>query len=377
MKRQSILFALLVFGSIIIAAAAAQVTTVTRSFPAGETGNLTVNVKSGDIRIETGKSEVQVRALGIDESDQKNLEIRQEGTSVFVSFQPDGHGSDARFEIGVPTGFNLDLNTSGGDVRIAGFLAGNLSAKTSGGDIRMEDIDGEVNVTTAGGDIGAGAVGGSAKFKTAGGDISVASVDGEVQAQTAGGDIDIGDVGSRLEAATAGGDIKLKNVGGEATAKTAGGDIIVGEVGGSATLKTAGGDLMLSSASGSVEAKTAGGDLDLRNVSGAIEGKTAGGDIVAELIPSGDGSSTLSTSGGDITLALPPSARASITATIKISGSWASHQGDFDISSQFGNLNVVRDQSKREIRAEIAICGGGESITLETTNGDISINKLQ
>ena len=133
---------------------------------------------------------------------------------------------------------------------------------------------------------------------------------------------------------------------------------------------------MLSSASGQVEAKTAGGDLDLQNVTGSIEGKTAGGDVDAELIPSGKGPSTLATSGGDITLHFALSASATIAATIKISGNWESNNTDFDISSQFGNVNVVRDKSKRQIRAQISIGGGGETITLSATNGNISIKRM-
>jgi DUF4097 and DUF4098 domain-containing protein YvlB len=376
MNRQRILSLLVVLCGSFCLATAAQATTVTRTFPAGETGNLIVRVQSGDIRIETGKSEVRVTAMGIKPSEQKNLEISQEGPDVYVSFEPEEGYGDARFEIGVPAGFDLNLKTSGGDVRIAGYLAGNMTAVTSGGDIQMEDVDGSVKSTTAGGDIQAGTVGGDAEFKTAGGDIEVLNVSGEVDASTAGGDIEIGDVGSRLKASTAGGDITLKNVGGEATASTAGGDIEVGEVAGSATLKTAGGDLRLLSASGQVTAKTAGGDLDLKNVTGSIEGKTAGGDINAELIPSGGGPSTLKTSGGDLVIALPASASATISATIKISGNWEKKKDEFDITSEFGTVDVVRDQSKREIRAQITLGGGGEQITLATSNGDIAIKSL-
>ena len=47
--------ALVVFGSSFCLATAAQATTVTKTFSAGETGNLFVNVEAGDIRIETGK----------------------------------------------------------------------------------------------------------------------------------------------------------------------------------------------------------------------------------------------------------------------------------------------------------------------------------
>lgn len=375
MRIRNFLVTLLLIGGSVCLASATQATTVTKTFPAGETGNLFVEVKSGDIRIETGKSEVEIKAFKIESSEQQDLEIRQDGSDVHVRFKPDDGRSDARFEIGVPSGFNLDLKTAGGDIRIAGLLAGNLTSVTSGGDISMDDVDGEVNAKTSGGDIQAGNMGGNAHFTTAGGDIEVSQVSGEVEAKTAGGDIVIGDVGSRLIAATAGGDITLNNVGGEANAKTAGGDVIVGEVAGSATLKTAGGDVKLSSASGQVEAKSAGGDLDLNNVTGSIEGKTAGGDITAELIPSGRGSSSLATAAGDIGLSLPVSAKASITATIRISGSWSKHE-EFDILSDFGAENVVRDQSRKEIRAEISIGGGGEAITLSTTNGNISIKKM-
>ena len=374
MKKHSLPMLLILLSGCFCLAFAAQSTTVTRNFSAGETGSLNVSVSSGDIEIATGLSEVRVEASGIRTDEQEYLTIRQDGNAVYVEFDPDNGRSDPRFEIGVPAGFDLNLKTTGGDVSIDGFLAGALTAKTAGGDVTMDDVEGDVEARTAGGDIRAGGLGARASLATAGGDIKVKNVDGEVEAETAGGDIEIGDVGSRLEASTAGGDIVLKNVGGEAVAKTAGGDVIVEEVAGSATLKTAGGDVRLSAATGKVEAKTAGGDLQLKSVSGSIEGKTAGGDIVAELIPSGQGPSNLTTAGGDIQLSLPASANATIVAIIQVRP-W-DENGDYTITSEFGPVEIIRDSSARELRTELSIGGGGEEIVLETSNGDISIHKL-
>jgi DUF4097 and DUF4098 domain-containing protein YvlB len=367
------IFSFLLAGCVCISFAA-QSTTVTREFPAGETGTLNVSVNSGDIEIRTGLSEVRVKATGIRAEDQAALTISQEGSTVDVAFDPRNGRSNPHFEIGLPAGFDLNLKTSGGDVSIDGFLAGSLTAKTAGGDIEMGDVEGDVQARTAGGDIESGVLGAKAELRTAGGDIEVRSVGGEVKAETAGGDIEIGDVGSRLEAATAGGDIILKNVGGEASAKTAGGDVIVGDVAGSATLKTAGGDVRLSSAAGRVEAKTAGGDLYLKGVSGSIEGKTAGGDIAAELIPTGSGPSRLTTAGGDIQLSMPASSGARVIATIEVQP-WEDN-GDYTITSEFGSIEVVRVASAHELRAEFTVGGGGAEIVLRTTNGDISIQKM-
>lgn len=348
-----------------------QLATQSRSFTVSPGGSLQVNIRSGTIRVSTWeRNEVLVDVVGLEAGDSPQLTMEQSGNAVRVSYQPRRARSDARFDIRVPTRYNLNLTTSHGDIRLEGSLDGEMVATTAGGDIRVGDVSARLQLTTSGGDISAGRVGGNAILKTSGGDVRVAGAEGEVSVKTAGGDIHVGDVGRSLEAETAGGDIHLGNVGGTASVSTAGGDIRVGSVSGSAQLQTAGGDIQLDGASGEVEAKTAGGDLSLRGISGSIQGETAGGDILASLNPAGGRESRLKSAGGDITLEIPSQAQATIQARIRFQG-W--RHSELEIQSDFPAAEQVRDP--REIRATYQLNGGGQLITLETYDGDIRIRK--
>ncbi|MCI0613452.1 DUF4097 domain-containing protein [bacterium] len=351
----------------------------TQTFSVNKGDSLQVSVESGDIWISAWeKNEVSITAEGIDPEDVDSLSMTQSGNVVRVRFS-DSHGWSGyvRFDIQVPSQFDMNLRTSGGDIRLQGGLTGSINGATSGGDIRLGDVTGRLEMRTSGGDIYAGRIEGDAILHTSGGDIDVQSISSQVDLSTSGGDIRVGNVGKSLKASTAGGNITVGDVGGEATVSTAGGDIQVGKVSGSATMKTAGGDIVLNGASGVVMAKTAGGDLQLKNVTGSVQGETAGGDVHAEIRPSGSGSSRLSTAGGDVTLLIPENAKATIEARIRVRGNWKSSKEDYSIMSDFKSLKYETDEDVHEIRGTYVLNGGGEVINLDTVNGDIYIRKLQ
>lgn len=375
-------------------AAAVQLGVQSKSFTVGKGGTLEVDTTGGDIGIDSWeKEEVEVKAEGISQETLSDLKMEQVGKTVRVQYHPPGHRSSrARFEITVPSRFNLNLRTAGGDIHLKNPIAGSVRGSTSGGDIRIADINGEVSMHTSGGDITAGEVEGNVILKTSGGDIRVSSASGTVEVATSGGDIVVGAVGKVLKASTSGGDVKIANVGGEATVRTAGGDITTGDVGGkieastaggdiragkitgSASLTTAGGDIFLRGASGLAKTSTAGGDIHLKDISGSIEASTAGGDIVAELAPAGTGTSKLTSAGGDIRLYLPESARARVEARIRLQGRRA--RDEYDIRSDFKAETYQRDEENNEIRGVYILNGGGAAIRLETTNAHIEIRRL-
>ena len=392
LNRKLQVLGLLVFFSLLSVtwALADRVTDVTKTFNVKKGGELVVELDNvaADIEIRVWtKSEVKVEATGIPEDEIEDLEMSQRGNSVHVEF----YGGDRRwrrsrhatFMIHVPSEFNLDLATSGGDIEVDDVLTGSIEASTSGGDIEVDDVDGEIYLRTSGGDVSARNVTGGAELKTSGGDIELGDVDGEARVHTSGGDIIVGTVKKDLDAKTAGGDIEVGDVGGHADVSTAGGDIELGKVSGTATLRTAGGDIILRSATGRVTAQTAGGDIELEDISGSINAETAGGDIIAELNPSGNHGSSLETAGGDIELFLPAKAKTTIEARIRVRGRY--HGGwdddddyddwdDYDIYSDFEP--VSKDKDNRGIRAKFVLNGGGRTISLDTTNGDIHIRKL-
>jgi hypothetical protein len=163
-----------------------------KSFQVGKGGTVEVSTSVGDIRITTWeKNEVFVSVEGLDDEGLDKVKMTQSGNVVRVSYRSrwnDGSGH-LRFEINVPQQFNLDMNTSGGDLIVKGDITGKIEGSTSGGDIKLENCaGGPVEVTTSGGDIAAGKIEGEGNLKTAGGDIRVGSVYGHVRWRYSSGD---------------------------------------------------------------------------------------------------------------------------------------------------------------------------------------------
>lgn len=350
-----------------------------KSFTVQKGGQLEVSVRSGDITVSPwNKNEVAVKAEGIDEEDLDRLKMTQSGNSVRVEFRPrrsgwgNWGGDDIHFDINVPTDFNVDVQTSGGNLEVTGAINGKIEGKTSGGNITLADVTGTVDMSTSGGNIKVGDIKGNVELGTSGGNIDLKRVDGEARVRTSGGDITVESVSKKLDARTSGGDIEIGDVGGSADVSTSGGDVKVGKVSGGAKMKTSGGNIYLKGASGEVDASTAGGDLDLQGVTGSIHGRTAGGDIRADLSPSGKGGSELKTAGGNIRLNVPADAKATIDAYIRIDG-WRSRHSKYQVKSDFKADNY--DEHEDEVHAVYKLNGGGETIYLETTNSNIEIRK--
>jgi len=373
------LAALLILALIPVTDAVGKTTPVTESFKVKKGGNLVVDVENAGATVEVkvwSKLEVAVTAHGIRESDLEDLEIEMDGNTVNVFFDPGrswaSHGR-LRFAISVPSNFNLDIGTSGGDVEVTGAIEGTVHAGTAGGDITVEDVKGEIQLRTAGGDVEAGDVDGDAHLRTAGGDIEVGDVKGTLTAKTAGGDIEAGNVTKDLVAKTAGGDISCDGIGGEADVETAGGDIELGVVKGEVAAKTAGGDIEIDGATGKAAAKTSGGDIRLSGIVGFVRAATAGGDIYVELDPSNASGSDMETKGGDVELYLPANAKVTIEALIRLRD-WDRRDTDkYDIRSDF--KAEEHERTDREVRARYVINGGGKVINIETVNGNVEIRK--
>ncbi len=352
----------------------------TKSFTVAKGGTLELSVSDGDVRIVPWeKGEVFIKVRGADQEDLDGLSWSMTGNTVRVRSQDRnnwGWSSHLRYEISVPSTFDLDLETSAGQIDIQGPLTGSVKASSSAGDVLLGSVTGTVDLHTSGGDVRAGTIDGDLIMKTSGGDIEAGKVSGIAELSTSGGNIRIEGVKKNLHAKTSGGDITVGDVGGEVSVSTSGGNIDIGKVGGPVTANTAGGDVDLGAATGAVSVKTSGGDLRLLNLRGTLEAKTAGGDVVAELTPDGKGRSRLSSAGGAITLYLPENAHATVDARIRVQGGWRRNRDEYRIRSDFKGDNTSTNEDDRTITGTYTINGGGESISLETVNADIQIRKM-
>ena len=194
----------------------------TKSFTVAKGGTLVVDVEGGDIKINVwDKNEVAVKADGIDDEDVDRLKMTQSGNDVRVDYHVRSHwgwsSNHLRFEITVPSQYNADLHTSGGDIEIRNGLNGTVKGSTSGGDVTLGNLTGGVvDMSTSGGNMRAGDVQGDVTLRTSGGNIDLGNVKGEANVKTSGGNITAKSVGKSLHASTSGGDIEIGDVGGEA-----------------------------------------------------------------------------------------------------------------------------------------------------------------
>jgi DUF4097 and DUF4098 domain-containing protein YvlB len=276
--------------------------------------------------------------------------------------------------VNVPRELSLaKIETHGGSVEVAG-IAGRVEAETAGGNIHVNDIGGALRAETSGGSIDVGNVGGDVKLETAGGGISIRSVNGKVWAETAGGGIELDSAAQSVYLSTAGGGIRVKKCDGDLRASTAGGSVEVGDVGGGASLETSGGSIRLASAKGMVRASTSGGGIRLMGLTHGVTARTAAGPIYAEFI-GGKGNfseSSLETSVGDVIVYLPSDLPVTIRANIDAA---TGHR----MISDFAEVKVAQEGAEwggpHEIYGQGAINGGGPSLKIRTTAGNIELRR--
>ncbi len=394
MKTIRLTAALLLFSSVAVFLRAADGDDITRSFKVNKGGTLKVYIMTGDITVDTwNKNEVNVSIENIDENQNNLLHISQSGNNVTVQFNGSGYYGSSDVKVSIPSEYNLNLQTSQGDVRLSNNIKGSvqietrsgdislasingyLKALTNGGDITLSAVSGTADVTTYGGDITTGNVNGNLVLSTMGGDIEAQNITGKADISTKGGTINLMNVGKDLHAETNGGDVTTGDVGGNAVINTMGGSIHVKKVSGSAVLKTNGGNIKLLGASGSTQARTYGGNLELYNINGTVDASTNSGEIYIELRPGSSGKSNIASMNGGVKLFIDPSAKATINA-VAYGVQYGEPINDY-IKSDFPIKRSETSQYSSSTQAAITLNGGGSNINVRSDNDRIEIKRLK
>jgi len=307
------LLPLLALGALLASPAvlSAKITrTVDKTFTVQPGGNFKAATQGGDITIRTADiSEVRVTAKQVirasteqeaDEILEKlTLTLEQTGNDVLAEakYEKRRGGSwfgnwppvNVSFEVTVPKNFNLNLNTSGGDIEAAS-LQGNVRARTSGGNLKFDRIDGEIDAHTSGGDIILKEGTARAKLGTSGGDVEVDRAGGPTEVSTSGGDITINSVAQLLSATTSGGNVRAtltEPMKQDTVLSTSGGDVRV------QVYKGAGFEL---------DASTSGGDVRAEGLTITIAKGGVGKSRLAGSVNGGGPVLKLRSSGGDISV---------------------------------------------------------------------------
>lgn len=304
------LLSLLALGALLSAPLALQAKitrTVEKTFTVQPGGDLKVQTSGGDITVLTGSgNDVKVTATEhIDaNSDAKadellkdlDLQIEQQGNGVTATAKYDKHGGwhfgswppvSVSFTVVVPSHYNVNLTTSGGDIGLAS-INGRARLRTSGGNLKIERVDGEVDGSTSGGD------------------ISLREGTAKVELETSGGNIHVDRAGGEADLSTSGGDIVIKSVQGRLTASTSGGNVkatIEGALKGDCKLTTSGGEVEVSvdkAAAFDLRAHTSGGEVDATGITIAIEKGGLRKSSLAGKVNGGGPELYLGSSGGDI-----------------------------------------------------------------------------
>jgi hypothetical protein len=220
--------------------------------------NLLVDITSGDVKVTYwDKEEVSVKILG-NENAMEKMDFTLEGNEEQIKVIGEKKSSISSWfsstnvdvEIKVPTQFNLDINTAGGDIKCGG-ITGKAELNTSGGDIWADKFSGNLVVSTSGGDIYLFCTDTKINAETSGGDVKL-EYEGEnkgIDLSTSGGDIEVKlfkDFKADIELSTSGGDVScslnMNNV------KKSSGSRLIGDLNG-------GGEKLL--------AHTSGGDINV------------------------------------------------------------------------------------------------------------------
>ena len=313
-----------VLGLVSIPAAQAAIESpIHRNFNVHAGGTITIDADVGDIKVNAGAGNVSVdvirraRTLTRSQADDifkdYNVTFAQEGNNVRIRARYNRPTSwfhwnndlDVHFVVNVPSQFNVDLTTSGGDIVVSD-LAGQVHAKTSGGDVSLGRIAGLVDAHTSGGDMSMTGSQSNAMLSTSGGDIKVGDAAGSLNVRTSGGSIDIRRSQSDLKAHTSGGSIDIGDAGGAIDASTSGGSIharLSRQPRADSKLSTSGGGITISVAPNvalDVDAHTSGGDV-ASDLPMTIQGKQDDSSLNGK-VHGGGPKLVLRSSGGDIRL---------------------------------------------------------------------------
>ncbi|MGB2868051.1 MAG: hypothetical protein WBD36_06355 [Bacteroidota bacterium] len=351
----------------------------TKSFSVKKGGTLVVDVEPGNIEINVwDKDEVFIEAQDIDERYPERLKMEQSGNTVRVEYRDRRrHTRDLLFTIRVPSEFSCDLKTSGGNIEERGKLKGSFAVNTKGGNVEVEELVGNLNIQSNGGNITTTKIDGDGEIKTNGGNVTVKDATGTLRLQSGGGNIRVDQVGKDLKLTTGGGNVTLGDLKAESEVRTGGGNLKVGKVQSKLKLTSGGGNVEVKGASDQVTVQTGGGNVTLEDIRGAVDLRTGGGDVRVELLPAGKGGSNLFSGGGDITLSVPENARVTIDARVRMKEGWGRSHKRIDIRSDYQAKTYQKDDEAEEITASYVLNGGGESISVETSNGVIAIRKLR
>ena len=327
-----------------------------------------VVTEGGMLRIEAGDADISVQPhqnnevyveiyLDGDNMDrartyfeEQNFALEQDGDVILVRSRPDRRGvgmrnnggASIRIEVAAPQRFNLDVQSSDGDISTG-------------------DMEGQIGLKTSDGDISGGSYTGDAlSFITSDGDIDLANLDSRsITIRTSDGDIRVGQsLSENMDVRTSDGDIVAGSLDGEVSVRTSDGDIAIQNLTGSRTqVHTSDGEIQIQEANVlHLESTTSDGSIQIGRFSGDLFARSSSGDLSLDLV---DGENIiLRSSDGDIRIDLLDDLGFELDLEAE----------DLRISSSLDFSGKLEED-----RAEGTLFGGGGRLQARTSDGMIEI----
>lgn len=198
----------------------------------------------------------------------------------------------------------------------------------------------------------------SAEARVVSGDVSAEEVQGDLSLVTVSGSVTAEDTRGSLSLSTTSGDLEVSDHVGALSAESVSGDVrLEGDLV-SPAVRTVSGDVRLDGVSGNAILSTISGDLSVAgdNLEG-LSIESTSGDIETRLDLAGGATGRISNISGDVDVRLPEDARLGLDVTTA-SG---------ELSTDIDGLEADR----RSLRG--AVGGGGPSLSISTTSGDVEV----
>jgi hypothetical protein len=156
--------------------------------PFNRQGTVDLSLMSGRIKV-TGWDRQEVKVVASSD----NGRLRFSASQQRVSLEVDRNGGEVQYDVTVPRGTKLSLES----------ISGSITATGVGGETEAQSVSGYVNVSDATKEVSVESVSGA---------VSVTNVSGNLSAQSTSGDVTIGNTTGDVEAETVSGRILMEGI---------------------------------------------------------------------------------------------------------------------------------------------------------------------
>lgn len=371
---------------------------VERSVDAAPGEQLDLDLESGAAVDIQGWDEprvlVRARLGGRDGADTRvTVERQAGGVKVRLFFPPQriSRSTSNELEIHVPRRFDLDLSSSGGDLRMKD-VEGTFRGSTGGGELVLARLNGEAHLSTGGGGIRVTDCDLAGSVSTGGGPVLLSRVRGGLTGSSGSGPVVYGDKAggedpdeetadlSALDIDRSHTRIRSNEPTGVLHITKAGGDVELEEAPEGAVISTGGGHVSVGRSAGLVDASTGGGDIELGPVAGSVRAGTGAGDIHVTLADAGGERQTvdLTSGSGKMIVELP----ADFDGAIELETAYTKSHGTTRIESAWKlqrepttEWDSRQGTPRRYVRARGVLGNGRGLVRVKTVNGDIELRR--